>query len=151
MKPTDLVEDFTLPDQTGTLRSLSDLLHGGPVVLFFYPAALTAGCTKESCHFRDLAAEFEAVGGVRVGISMDPVEKQAEFSEKHGFDYPILSDVDGTVARQFGVKRRFDFLRTKRVTFIIGTDSHLRRIISSETSMAKHADEALDYLQTIGT
>ena len=151
MKPTDLVEDFTLPDQTGTPRSLSELLAGGPVVLYFYPAAMTAGCTKESCHFRDLGAEFEAVGGVRVGISMDPVEKQAEFSEKHGFDYPILSDVDGVVARQFGVKRRFDFLRTKRVTFIIGTDRHLRRVISSETSMAKHADEALEYLRTIGT
>lgn len=55
-------------------------------MLFFYPAALTPGCTKESCHFRDLAAEFEAVGALRVGISADPVEKQRTFSDKHAFD-----------------------------------------------------------------
>ena len=150
MKPGDKVEDFTLPDETGTPRRLSEFAALGPVVLFFYPAAMTTGCTKESCHFRDLGAEFTAVGGVRVGISMDSVEKQAEFSDKHGFDYPLLSDVDGVVARQFGVKRRFDLLRTKRVTFIIAPDLTLKRIISSEMSMYKHADEALDYLRTIG-
>jgi peroxiredoxin Q/BCP len=72
----DRVPDFELPDQTGASRRLSDLLTGGPVVLFFYPAAMTTGCTKESCHFRDLAAEFAAVGAQRVGISADTVDKQ---------------------------------------------------------------------------
>src|SRR6185436_14445275 len=91
----DVVDDFELPDETGTPRTLSDLLANGPVVLFFYPAAMTAGCTRESCHFRDLAAEFAAAGGQRVGISFDPVDKQQQFSEKHGFDYPLLSDPDG--------------------------------------------------------
>ena len=86
----DVVDDFELPDETGTPRKLSDLLANGPVVLFFYPAAMTPGCTKESCHFRDLAAEFAAVGGQRVGISFDTVDKQHQFSEKHGFDYPLL-------------------------------------------------------------
>src|SRR5687767_15035192 len=99
----DTVPDFELPDETGTPRRLSGLLEQGPVVLFFYPAAMTSGCTKESCHFRDLAAEFEAVGAQRVGISGDDVDKQRQFSEKHGFDYPLLSDVDRTVAEAFGV------------------------------------------------
>lgn len=57
----DTVEDFTLPDETGTPRQLSELLGEGPVVLFFYPAALSTGCTAEACHFRDLAAEFTAM------------------------------------------------------------------------------------------
>lgn len=58
----DRVEDFSLPDETGTVRTLSELLDDGPVVLFFYPAALTPGCTAEACHFRDLAAEFAEAG-----------------------------------------------------------------------------------------
>ena len=86
----DTVPDFELPDQTGTIRSLTSLLADGPIVLFFYPAAMTPGCTMEACHFRDLAAEFAAVGASRVGISMDAVEKQDKFAEKHSFDYPLL-------------------------------------------------------------
>nr|MDT0527202.1 peroxiredoxin [Streptomyces sp. DSM 41633] len=74
----DIIEDFTLPDETGTPRSLTELLTEGPVVLFFYPAALTSGCTAEACHFRDLAAEFAAVGARPVGISGDTVDKQQE-------------------------------------------------------------------------
>jgi thioredoxin-dependent peroxiredoxin len=112
---------------------------------------MTSGCTKESCHFRDLAAEFSAVGATRVGISMDTVAKQAEFSEKHSFDYPLLADTDGAVARRFGVKRRLDLLRTKRVTFVIGTDRRLLGVISSETSMQRHADEALEILRANAT
>src|ERR1700749_2859758 len=105
MRKGDVAPDFELPDETGTPRKLSDLLEAGPVVLFFYPGAMTYGCTKESCHFRDLQAEFEAVGAQRVGISADPVEKQKQFSDKHRFDYPLLSDEGGAVARAFGVKR----------------------------------------------
>ena len=68
MERGDIVEDFELPDETGTPRKLSEFLAKGPVVLFFYPAAMTYGCTKESCHFRDLGAEFAALGAQRVGI-----------------------------------------------------------------------------------
>lgn len=147
MQTGDEVPDFELPDQTGTARRLSDLLADGPVVLFFYPAAMTSGCTKEACHFRDLAAEFAAVGAQRVGISRDAVDKQQQFSDKHGFDYPLLSDADGTVADLFGVARGKLGQRlgapVKRATFVIGTDRRIRAAISSETSMDKHADEAL--------
>src|SRR5438046_7301405 len=114
MKTGDHVGDFELPDQTGTPRKLGELLAAGPVVLFFYPAAMTYGCTKESCHFRDLKAEFEEVGAQRVGISADEVEKQLRFSDKHGFDYPLLSDPDLAVARQFGVTRNLKMLHNMR-------------------------------------
>ena len=140
------VADFELPDHTGTPRKLSELLRNGPVVLFFYPAAMTSGCTAESCHFRDLAAEFAAVGAQRVGISADPVAKQAEFDRINGFGYPLLSDPDGVVATAFGVKRRF-VTPVKRVTLVIGTDLTVEKVISSELSMASHADGALAYLR----
>ncbi len=141
----DVVQDFELPDETGTPRRLSEFLATGPVVLFFYPAAMTRGCTAESCHFRDLAAEFTALGASRVGISRDPVAKQAEFSKLHGFDYPLLSDVDGAVAQQFGVKRRVPLgpLSMKRMTFVIGADRRVIEVIHSEVSMNDHADRAL--------
>ena len=148
MKTGDQVADFELPDETGTPRKLSDLLKDGPVVLFFYPAAMTYGCTKESCHFRDLKDEFEAAGAQRVGISADKVEKQKAFSDKHGFDYPLLSDEDRTVADQFGVKRgSFSISPVKRSTFVIDTDSTVLAVIHSEVSMNQHADRALAVLR----
>jgi len=144
----DIVPDFELADDSGTTRSLAGLLQNGPVVLFFYPAAMTYGCTRESCHFRDLAAEFGAVGAVRVGISADGVAKQKQFSHKHGFDYPLLSDPDRTVAAIFGVKGGFAGLSpVKRATFVIDTDRTVLAVIKSEVSMNKHADEALAVLR----
>jgi len=149
MKQGDKVPDFELPDQTGTVRRLSELLAGGPIALFFYPAAMTYGCTKEACHFRDLGREFAAVGATRVGISTDPVDKQARFADKEGFDYPLLSDTDGTVATQFGVKRGLlgRFVPVKRTTFVIDTDRTVLAVIASEVNMDTHADKALEVLR----
>jgi thioredoxin-dependent peroxiredoxin len=150
MVPGDVVADFELPDQSGTPRKLSGFLESGPVVLFFYPAAMTYGCTKESCHFRDLQAEFKAVGAQPVGISADQVEKQKRFDDKHGFGFPLLSDPDATVANLFGVHRggRFSISPTKRVTFVIGTDSKVIDVIRSEIQMNSHADKALELLKS---
>ncbi len=148
MKTGEIVPEFELPDEMGTPRSLTSLLGDGPVVLFFYPAAMTTGCTKEACHFRDLAAEFSEVGAQRVGISLDKVDKQKQFAEKHDFDYPLLSDADGTVAKIFGVKRSVSLLKVKRHTFVIDTNRTLLAEISSETNMDKHADQALDLLRS---
>src|SRR5438128_12375260 len=116
MRVGDKVEDFELPDETGTRRKLSEFLSEGPVVLFFYPAAMTYGCTKESCHFRDLKREFEALGAQRVGISADSVDKQKQFADKHDFDYPLLADTERTVAEQFGVKRTVSLTPVHRRT-----------------------------------
>jgi thioredoxin-dependent peroxiredoxin len=143
----DLVEDFSLPDETGTARSLSELLADGPVVLFFYPAALTPGCTAEACHFRDLAAEFEAVGARPVGISGDPVDRQQEFAGRHTLGMTLLSDADGSVRERFGVKRGFSMAPTKRVTFVIAQDRTVLEVVRSELRMNTHADRALDALR----
>jgi thioredoxin-dependent peroxiredoxin len=147
MQVGDVVPDFELPDQDGAPRRLSTLMAGGPLVLFFYPAAMTAGCTREACHFRDLAAEFAAAGVQRVGISRDPVAKQKQFADKHSFDYPLLSDEDGSVAAQFGVQRGGFAQRlgapVKRWTFAIDRDRRVAAAIHSEVNMNTHADQAL--------
>lgn len=143
----DTIEDFELPDETGTPRRLSELLADGPVVLFFYPAALTAGCTAEACHFRDLAAEFAEAGGRPVGISGDSVERQQEFAGKHTLGMPLLSDEDGAIRERFGVKRGFSLAPTKRVTFVIAEDRTVLEVVRSELRMNTHADRALDALR----
>ncbi|WP_031094129.1 MULTISPECIES: peroxiredoxin [unclassified Streptomyces] len=140
-------EDFALPDETGATRRLTELLADGPVVLFFYPAALTPACTAEACHFRDLAAEFAAVGARAVGISGDTVDKQQEFAGRHGLGMPLLSDADGTVRERFGVKRGFSLAPTKRVTFVIAQDRTVLEIVRSELRMNTHADRALAALR----
>jgi thioredoxin-dependent peroxiredoxin len=148
MQPGDVVEDFELPDQDGVPRRLSDLLADGPVVLFFYPAALSSGCTAEACNFRDLAAEFREAGAQRVGISRDLPERQKQFAEKHGFDYPLLSDPSYVVASALGVKRKLPLgpLSTKRMTFVIDIDRRVLEVIHSEMNMNDHAGRALEVL-----
>jgi peroxiredoxin Q/BCP len=143
----DLVEDFELPDERGEQRKLTDLLAAGPVVLFFYPAALSMGCTAEACHFRDAATEFRAAGAQPVGISGDKVDKQAAFADKHSLGYPLLSDPEGTVRTQFGVLRGGALLPTRRATFVIDTDRRVLEVVRSEVRMNVHADKALAALR----
>ncbi|MGW2620663.1 peroxiredoxin [Streptomyces sp. NPDC001500] len=143
----DLVEDFALPDETGAVRTLTSLLADGPVVLFFYPAALTPGCTAEACHFRDLAAEFAAVGARPVGVSGDSVDRQQEFAGRHTLGMPLLSDEDGSVRERFGVKRGFSLAPTKRVTYVIAPDRTVLEVVRSELRMNTHADRALAVLR----
>jgi peroxiredoxin Q/BCP len=147
VEPGDKAPDFELPDETGASRRLSAFLADGPVVLFFYPMAMTRGCTMESCHFRDLATEFGQFKAQRVGISADKVDKQKRFADKHEFDFPLLSDPDKAVAKAYGVRRGPGPIPNKRTTFVIGTDGIIEAIVRSETNMNTHADTALATLR----
>src|SRR5205823_9302949 len=104
------------------------------------------GCTKESCHFRDLQAEFDAAGTTRLGISADKTTLQAKFASKYDLDFPLLSDADGSIARAFGATRKGP-LFNRRVSFVIGADGRLLDIIKSELNMNVHADRALEVLK----
>lgn len=146
MEIGDKVEDFELPDQDGAPRRLSTMLQDGPVVLFFYPAAMTRGCTAEVCHFRDLMAEFRAAGAQPVGISADAVDRQRQFAGTNDVPFPLLSDAGKKVAKQFGVRRLGPF-PLKRHTFVIGKNSRVIEVIRNELHMEAHADQALGVLQ----
>lgn len=119
------------------------------MVLFFYPAAFTPVCTAEACHFRDLAAEFAAVGATRVGISTDPVDRLGAWSTRQSFDFPLLSDPDGEVAARFGVRRGLlaRLSPVKRTTFVLDTDRTVLEVIASEVRPDVHADRALAALR----
>lgn len=97
----DRAPDFTLSDAEGNQVSLSSL-RGGDVVVYFYPAAATPGCTTEACDFRDNLASLGAAGYRVLGISPDPVGKLAAFSEQESLTFPLLSDEDHAVAEAYG-------------------------------------------------
>lgn len=149
MREGDKVPDLELTLQDGRRARLSEFLEDGPLAVFFYPKAFTPGCTAQSCHFRDLGAEFEEVGAGRLGVSRDDVDTQARFQEEEGLDFPLVADEDGEVAAAFGAKR-FGPIWSKRQTYVVDTDRTILRVISSETDMEVHADEALEVLRSRG-
>ena len=93
---------FTLPDQNGVPRSLSDY-RGSKVVLYFYPKDMTPGCTKQACGFAELYPQFREKGAVVLGVSRDSVASHKRFEEKYGLPFPLLSDPNRAVIEAYGV------------------------------------------------
>jgi thioredoxin-dependent peroxiredoxin len=108
---------FTLSDHTGTAVSLSDFA-GRNLIIFFYPAAMTPGCTKEACDFRDSLVRLQNAGYDVVGVSPDKPEKLAKFVEKESLTYPLLSDPDRAVLEAYGAYGE-KMLYGKKVTGVI--------------------------------
>ena len=94
--------DFTLPDQNGELRSLSDF-RGQRVVLYFYPKDMTSGCTKQACAFGELYPQFQEKGAVVLGVSKDSVASHKKFEEKYGLPFILLSDTEKEVIQAYDV------------------------------------------------
>jgi len=101
LAPGDPAPDFTLPDADGHEVALSSF-RGQRVIVYFYPAALTPGCTKQACDFRDNLADLNAVGITVLGISPDKPAKLAKFRDKEGLTFPLLSDPDHAVLQAYG-------------------------------------------------
>jgi peroxiredoxin Q/BCP len=117
---------FTLNDQDGRAVSLSDYA-GRRLIIFFYPAAMTPGCTKEACDFRDSLDRLRSEGFDVVGISPDKPEKLKKFEEKEGLTYPLLSDTDKAVMNSYGAFGEKTLYGKKvtgviRSTIVVGTD-----------------------------
>jgi thioredoxin-dependent peroxiredoxin len=129
LSPGDLAPTFTLPDADGTDVSLADF-RGRKVVLYFYPAAMTPGCTKQACDFRDSLDSLAAAGYAVLGVSPDKPEKLAKFRDRDGLTFPLLSDVDRLVLSDygaFGEKTMYGKTVTGviRSTFVIDESGHI--------------------------
>ncbi len=129
LEPGDTAPDFTLDDADGTTVNLHKTLKDSDrrVVLYFYPAAMTPGCTTEACDFRDNMGDFEAAGFTVLGISPDDTERLAKFRDKEGLTFPLLADPDKTVLRAygaFGEKKNYGKVveGVIRSTVVINTD-----------------------------
>ena len=94
--------EFTLPDQNGEMRSLSDYL-GQKVILYFYPKDMTAGCTKQACAFGELYPQFREKGAVVLGVSKDSVASHKKFEKKYGLPFTLLSDTELNVIKAYDV------------------------------------------------
>lgn len=137
--------DFTAEASPGGRVSLSDY-RGKFVVLYFYPGSFTLLCTRETIKFRDAASELRALGAEVVGISPDPLETQCKFAEHYQTSFPIVSDPDHRIARDYGVV--FPLLpRVKRVTFIVDRQGYIAARFHHEVLWHKHIDDALEFLR----
>jgi thioredoxin-dependent peroxiredoxin len=131
LAPGDTAPDFTLPDAQGDAVSLSSL-RGKRVIIYFYPAAMTPGCTKEACDFRDSLSSLAAAGFAVLGISPDSPAKLAKFAERDGLTFPLLSDPDHKVLDAYGAygeKMLYGkkFVGVIRSTFVVGQDGKIEK------------------------
>jgi peroxiredoxin Q/BCP len=137
--------DFELPDQNGSLVTLSQYRSKSPVVVYFYPKDDTTGCTAEACAFRDDTPRFESVGAVVIGISDDSTESHDKFVRKYNLPFTLLSDKGGRVRKLYGVKKTLGII-PGRVTFVIDREGIVRRVFSSQVDFKGHVREALSAL-----
>ena len=129
LAPGDPAPDFSLPDADGNQVSLS-ALRGQKVIIYFYPAAMTPGCTKESCDFRDSRSELADAGFAVLGISPDSPAKLAKFRDKEGLTFPLLSDPSREVLKAYGAYgEKMMYGKTTvgviRSTFVVGEDGKI--------------------------
>lgn len=145
---------FTLPNQDGAPVSIADYIGKQYVVVYFYPKAMTAGCTKQACNIRDMKADFNAAGAVVLGLSPDPVADLDEFRSKHKLNFDLLADPDGAVATKFGVwgQRRFltkTYMGVSRSSFVIDKDGKVALVVKRANPL-RDADRLLKFIRGRG-
>ncbi len=137
--------DFSLPDETGSMVSLSDFVGQKNLVLFFYPKDDSPGCSAQVCAFRDSYEAFGEAGAEVIGISSDSVESHARFRERKHLPFRLLSDEGGRVRRKYGVPSTFGLI-PGRVTFVIDRQGLIRYSFNSQFDIARHVRESLRIL-----
>jgi peroxiredoxin Q/BCP len=131
--------EFTLPDQNDQSVSLSTLLRYGPLILYFYPADFTPGCTREACSFRDLHAEILQAGLEVAGVSPQTPESHRAFRDKYKLPYTLLADVDKFVIRMYDVQGPLGF-GVRRATYLIDQARYIRSAVLADFRIGEHAE-----------
>jgi thioredoxin-dependent peroxiredoxin len=131
--------DFALPDQDGKERTLPGLLGSQPLLLYFYPADFTPGCTQEACDFRDLHARILATGLRVVGVSPQSPESHRRFREKHALPFTLLSDEHKTAIRAYDVDGPLG-IGVRRATYLIGPDGRIADAVLADIRVGRHRE-----------
>jgi peroxiredoxin Q/BCP len=139
LKKGDRAPDFALPDQDGKMRKLKDLLAGEALVLYFYPADFTPGCTREACDLRDLHTQILSAGLRVVGISPQSVDSHRRFREEHALPFTLLSDEDKTAVRAYGVDGPLG-IGVRRGTFLIDRKGFVIDSVLADLRIARHRE-----------
>jgi thioredoxin-dependent peroxiredoxin len=129
--------EFTLPDHDEQSVSLSTLLRYGPLILYFYPADFTPGCTREACAFRDLHSEIQQAGLDVAGVSPQTPASHRAFREKYQLRFPLLSDVDKFVIRMYDVQGPLGF-GVRRATYLIDQARYIRAAVLADFRISQH-------------
>ena len=133
--------EFTLPDQDERSVSLSTLLRHGPLILYFYPADFTPGCTREACALRDLHGEILEAGLDVAGVSPQDAKSHRAFREKHRLPFTLLSDVDKSVIRMYDVRGPLGF-GVRRASYLIDQARYIRAAVLADFRIAEHEEFA---------
>ena len=139
LKAGERAPEFTLPDDTATDRSLTELLSPGAIVLYFYPADFTPGCTRQACVLRDLHQELEKAGLRVVGISPQSPESHAKFRAKYNLPFVLLSDQHKAVIKMYGVNGPLG-IGVRRATFLIDGGRRIRDVVLADFKIGRHAE-----------
>jgi peroxiredoxin Q/BCP len=129
--------EFTLPDQDEQSVSLSTLLRNGPLILYFYPADFTPGCTREACSIRDLHSELQQVGLDVAGLSPQTPASHRAFREKYQLQFTLLSDVEKFVIRMYDVRGPLG-IGVRRATYLIDQARYIRAAVLADFRIAQH-------------
>ncbi len=135
----DKAPDFTLADDSGQKRTLDELLADGPLILYFYPADFTPGCTKEACSIRDMHDDIQSVGLTVVGVSPQDAESHTQFRETHNLPFVLLSDTDKVVAKRYDVDGPLG-IGVRRVTFLIDQDRTIEDVVQADLRIGRHTE-----------
>jgi thioredoxin-dependent peroxiredoxin len=139
IKTDERAPEFTLPDETGRDRSLTELLSAGTIVLYFYPADFTPGCTRQACVLRDLHSEIERAGLRVVGISPQNPQTHAKFKAKYQLPFVLLSDEQKTVIKMYGVNGPLG-IGVRRASYLIDGSRRIRDAVLADFRIGRHAD-----------
>jgi len=139
IKTDERAPEFTLPDETGKDRSLTELLSPGAIVLYFYPADFTPGCTRQACVLRDLHSEIERAGLRVVGISPQSPQTHAKFKAKYQLPFVLLSDEHKTVIKMYGVNGPLG-IGVRRASYLIDGGRRIRDALLADFRIGRHAD-----------
>jgi thioredoxin-dependent peroxiredoxin len=129
--------EFDLEDQDGKRHTLKSLLRDGPLILYFYPADFTPGCTKEACSFRDLQKDLVAAKLRVVGVSPQDAASHQRFAAKHGLNFPLLADPDKKAVKAYDVDGPLGF-GVRRGTYLIGADGKIRDSVLADLRISEH-------------
>ena len=131
--------DFVLQDNNGKDVSLANLLHDGPLILYFYPADFTPGCTKEACTIRDIHNDIQSVGLQVAGISPQDVESHERFRKEHELPFILLCDPDKVAVKMYDVDGPLGF-GVRRVTYLVNQDRSIQGALQADLRIGKHAE-----------
>lgn len=139
LKAGERAPEFVLKNDKGEDTSLTDLLNDGPLILYFYPADFTPGCTKEACAIRDIHDDIQAVGLQVAGISPQDADSHTKFREEHDLPFTLLCDPDKVAIKMYGVDGPFG-VAVRRATFLIGQDRIIKDSVLADVLIGKHED-----------